>query len=365
MDTLLTIIIFAVILSVLVLVHEAGHFWVARRAGIKVEEFGLGLPPKIWGKKIGETEYTLNALPIGGFVRMAGETPDGVSVQGEEAAAEDQSRTFMAKSKLARSAVLLAGVTANLLLAMVIFTIVFTVGLPRFATEPIIGQVADGSPAEQAGLEEGQVITSLNGTPYYEVEPSFNQAIIDNAGQEVTLGLENPDGSTEEASLTPRENPPAGEGAIGIMFGQGEYFVLDTERYPFHTAWIEGTKQSLEFAWLILVSLGGMVGDFATTGQAPADVAGPVGIASIIGDMKELGIIPLMYIMAIISINLAVINVLPFPALDGGRLLFVVAEAVMGRKPNPDVERWAHTIGMVVLLGLILLITVSDISKFF
>lgn len=366
MDTLLTIIIFIIILTVLVLVHEAGHFFVARRAGIKVEEFGIGLPPKIWGKKYGETEYTINALPIGGFVRMHGETPDGVSIQSSEEGSQlEPDRTFMSKSKTARAAVLLAGVTANLLLAMVIFTIVFSVGLPKFAAEPVIGEVAEGSPAQDAGLEEGQIITGLNGTSYYEVEPSFSQAIIDQAGQEVTIAVENPDGSTEEVSLTPRQDPPAGQGAIGVRFEPGETFVLETERYPIHTAWLEGTKQSLEYAWLILTALGGMAGDFASTGQAPSDVAGPVGIASIVGDYKDLGVIPVMYIAAIFSINLAVINVLPFPALDGGRLVFVIAEAIMRRKPNPEFERWAHTIGMVVLLGLILLITVSDISKFF
>lgn len=365
MDTLITAVIFLVILTILVLIHEAGHFFVARRAGIRVEEFGIGLPPKIWGKKYGETEYTINLLPIGGFVRMHGESPDGVSIQdGHDAKAqEDDSRTFMSKSKLARTAVLLAGVTANLLLGIVIFTIVFTVGLPQFAAEPVVNSVTPESPAQIAGFKQGQTIVALNGEPYDKIEAGFSEEVKDKAGQPVTITVEDENGQKQDLVVTPRQDPPAGQGALGITIGGGDIYVASTEKYPIYQAWWEGIKEALNFSWQILASLGGMVGGLVSTGTAPADLAGPVGIAGIIGQARELGWIPVLFFAGIISINLAVVNVLPFPALDGGRLVFVVYEAITRRKANPNVERWVNTIGMLVLLGLIALITISDISK--
>lgn len=150
---------------------------------------------------------------------------------------------------------------------------------------------------------------------------------------------------------------------MGITIGGGDIYVASTEKYPIYQAWWEGIKEALNFSWQILASLGGMVGGLVSTGTAPADLAGPVGIAGIIGQARELGWIPVLFFTGIISVNLAVVNVLPFPALDGGRLVFVLYEAITRRKANPTVERWVNTIGMLVLLGLIALITVSDISK--
>lgn len=367
MDTFITILIFLIILTVLVLVHEAGHFFVARKAGIRVEEFGIGLPPKIWGRKYGETEYTINLLPIGGFVRMHGESPDGVSIQDEhdKKSQAEADRTFMAKSKLARTAVLLAGVTANLILGIIIFTIVFTVGLPQFAAKPEVSNVVQDSPAADAGFKEGQTIVALNGEAYEEIDGGFSAKVIEKSGEPVTITVEDASGNQQDLTVTPRQDPPAGQGALGITIGGGEIFVASTEKYPIYQAWWEGIKEALNFSWQILATLGGMVGGLVSTGTAPADLAGPVGIAGIVGQARELGWIPVLFFAGIISINLAVVNVLPFPALDGGRLVFVAYEAITRRKANPNVERWVNTIGMLVLLGLILLITISDIRKLF
>ena len=258
---------------------------------------------------------------------------------------------------------LLAGVTANLLLGIIIFTIVFTVGLPKFAATPVIGDVVANSPAEQAGLEVGQTIVAFNGQPYDELAPSFSEAVQESAGEEVSITVETEEGVTEVLSVVPRQDPPAGEGALGIVISGGDLYVAETEQYPLHEAWWRGITSSLEMSGQILAALGGMVGGLVSTGEAPADLAGPVGIASIIGQARELGWIPVLFFAGIISVNLAVVNVLPFPALDGGRLVFVIYEAIARRKPNPDVERWVNTIGMLVLLGLIVLITVADVSK--
>lgn len=357
----LTIIIFIIMLSVLVLVHEAGHFFVARKMGIKVEEFGLGLPPKIWGKRFGETEYTLNALPIGGFVRMYGETPDGVSVR-EKGSDADASRMFLGKSKLARTAVLLAGVTANLLLGAVIFSIVFTAGLPVYNARivPVIDKVESDSPAAQAGIKAGDKIIALNQVPFAQVEPSFSQKIAELEGQSVQLSVEQ-NGQTRDVNLTPRTNPPAGQGAMGVSL-KAETYVEHVERYPFYQAWWEGFKQAGTFAVDIVRGLGSMLNQ-ASHGTVPSDVAGPVGIAAILDQARGLGWTYVLWFAGIISVNLAVVNILPLPALDGGRLLFVIIEAVTRRKVNQDVERWTHTIGMALLLLLIVLITFSDITK--
>jgi regulator of sigma E protease len=357
----ITIILFIVMLSALVLIHEAGHFFVARKMGIKVEEFGLGLPPRLWGKKFGETEYTINALPIGGFVRMYGETPDGVSIR-QEGHDDDSGRMFLNKSKLARTAVLLAGVTANLLLGAIIFSIVFTAGLPVYRAKivPSIDQVNAGSPADQAGLQPGDTIVALDGVAFDQVKPSFSQKVSSESGQTLHLTI-NHQGQNRQVDITSRKNPPAGQGAMGVTL-QAQTVVDHVERYPFYQAPIEGFKQAAIFAWAILVGLGGIVNQ-ASHGTVPTDVAGPVGIATILGQARGLGWTYVLWFAGIISVNLAVVNVLPLPALDGGRLLFVIIEAITGRKVNQRVEQLTHTIGMAVLLLLIVLITFSDISK--
>ncbi len=370
-NTFITASIFIFILLVLVVVHELGHFWAAKKAGIKVEEFGVGLPPKLWGKQVGETEYTVNLLPIGGFVRMYGEMPDGVSIKeatsDERQAtgdAADESRAFTSKSPAWRSVVLLAGVAANLVLGIVIFGIVYTVGLPQYSATPVISEVNENSPAAAAGLEKGQTILALNGVKYDDIEPSFSAQITELKGQEVVMRVANEDGTEEDVVITPRTEIPAGQGALGVVIGAGDVYQSDVVRYPFWQAGWEGTKQAIGFAGMILGSLGSMIGGLSQ-GNVPQDLAGPVGIASVIGEARSFGWVPVLFFAGIISINLAVINILPFPALDGGRLVFVAIEAITRRKVSPKVEAIVNTAGMAALLLLIAAITVSDISKFF
>jgi regulator of sigma E protease len=269
---------------------------------------------------------------------------------------------FLAKSKLARTAVLLAGVTANLLLGAVIFSVVFTAGLPVYTGQvlPTIDQVSDGSPAAAAGLKMGDTIVALDGTPFDQVKPSFSEKIAADDGQKVQLTIDR-QGKTEQLEVTPRQHPPAGQGALGVTL-QVKTVVDHLERYPFYVAPIEGFKQAGIFAEQILAGLGGMLNQ-ASHGTVPTDVAGPVGIASILGQARGLGWTYVLWFAGIISVNLAVVNVLPLPALDGGRLLFVVIEAITGRKVNQRIEQLTHTIGMAALLLLIVLITFSDISK--
>ena len=360
MDILITATLFFIILSVLVIAHEAGHFFAAKRAGIKVEEFGFGLPPKLWGKQVGETEFTLNLLPIGGFVRLYGESPDGVSVRDNTPNPQDSSRMFMAKSKPARAGVLLAGVASNVVLGILIFTVVYTIGLPSFAAKAKIDRVEANSPAAQSGLKVGDTIIAANGQSVSVTE--FSQLVQTHKGQPISLTIKDKSGRERQLTLTPRTQIPSGQGPLGVTLTNGSIYVESTQRYPIWQAWWIGIKEAFGFAGAILASLGGMVGGLLVKHTVPTDLAGPIGIAAIIGQARALGLVPVLWFTAIISVNLAVVNVLPFPALDGGRLLFVIIEAVTRRPVNPDLERKIHTVGMAILLTLIVLITFSDIS---
>jgi regulator of sigma E protease len=364
MSIAITAILFIFILSILVLVHEAGHFFAAKKAGMRVDEFGLGLPPKIWSWKSGETEFSLNALPIGGFVRIYGETPDGVSIREGTDQIADQDRTFMAKSIWRRAGVLLAGVASNLVLGMLLFSIVYAVGLPQYSAKPVIDQVESNSPAAAAGFQAGQTILELNHVKYDDIQPDFATVIKNNRGKEITVTLQDKNGTIHNLTVTPRTTAPANQGLLGITIA-GQPYIAHTEKYPLYQAWLIGIKEAFIFAGTILAALGGMLVNLFQHHTVPADLAGPVGIASVVGQARQLGFIPVLWFMGILSINLAVVNVLPFPALDGGRLLFVAIEAITGKKPNPVFERWTHTIGMAILLTLILLITFSDIRRLF
>lgn len=375
---MITLLIFLVILSILVLVHEFGHFIVAKKAGIKVEEFGLGLPPKIWSKKIGETIYSLNALPIGGFVKLYGE--DGLTGREGERARE-QERAYYHKSKKARMAVVVAGVIMNLLLAFVVFSIVYAKqGIPVETNRVTVVGVLPNSPAETTGLKVNDVIISADSqkitlsSQFIEIAKKANgQKLIleidrqnDNPCNQKVLGaIPGMEITCRNGkmltSITPRVNPPNGEGPLGVVISQTEM-----KFYPFFEQMIrgfgEGFKEALGWVSLIVVNLRDMVSQLVR-GSVPKDVAGPVGIFQITGTVSKGGLLPLAQFLAILSVNLAVMNILPLPALDGGRALFIVIEAVTKKRVKQELETKIHNIGMIALLTLMLLISINDIVR--
>lgn len=387
---LLTAIVFFLILSILVLIHEAGHYFVAKKFGIKVEEFGFGLPPRIWGWKKGETIYSLNWLPIGGFVKLFGEDEAGsgrVSVKEQKGKKEDESRAFYSRSIGQRTAVVIAGVVMNALLAVVIyyafmFLSSFKTELPLlnqhtfFAvnqqekTDIIISDVSKNSPAEQAGLTKMSRILSINGEKATTLE-QFSTIVKENKGKPVMLEWQ--DVQTQKissAEMTPRVDPPKGEGALGVGF-----FPLQTVTLSYDTpaqrllSGVTHPANLMAYNFSIMGSLVNVSVKERTVEPISQGVSGPVGIFSLVGtivdipDAKERAL-QILNLAGLLSISLAFFNILPIPGLDGGRLFFIMIEAVTRRKVNQKVEGYAHAIGMMLLIALILLITLKDINQF-
>ncbi len=388
---LLTALVFLLILSVLVLIHEAGHYFVAKKFGIKVEEFGFGLPPKIWGKKIGETIYSLNWLPIGGFVKLLGEDEAGsgkVSVKNRSEPKIDDKRAFFNKSVGQRAAVVVAGVVMNALLAVVIYyAFMFIAGfkteLPllgkhnfflvnqKVTTDIIISQVAKNSPAEKVGLKPFSRIVSLNGQKVVSLE-GFLKVINVNKGKEVVLEWQ--DVKTQKITKTtvmPRVNHPKNEGALGIAFFPSQTVILsyDTPVQKALSGFIHPANLMV-YNFDVMKSLVGISIKEKTAAPISEGVSGPVGIFSLVGTIIDIPnakerTLQLLNLAGLLSISLAFFNVLPIPGLDGGRLFFIIIEAVTRKKVNQKVEGYAHAVGMMILIALILLVTIKDIGQFF
>lgn len=325
------------VFGLLILVHELGHYFVARLTGIKVLELAIGFGPKIIGWTKDEIDYSLRAIPLGGFCRLLGETP-------EEAQLPD---SFPQKPVLSRAAVLVAGAAMNLFLAIFVFFIIFffIAGTP-VADSGRIGYLVEDFPAQEAGLQTGDVIKSIEGHPVSEWEDII-YLISSRPEQVITLEIER-EGSVKEFSIMTVTEPGSERGVIGI--GQ------PIERFRF----ISSLGLSFERFGMVIASIFQVL-----TGQAPLDVAGPVGIVFVIGEVAQTGFVNLLLLTALISISLGIMNLLPIPALDGGRLLFLIVEAIRGKKIDPEKEGMIHFIGFAVLIVLILFITYQDILRFF
>ena len=362
-NTVITILIFIIVLSVLIFVHEFGHFVVAKRAGMKVEEFGFGFPPRLWSVKKGETTYSINWIPFGGFVKIFGEDGRG----------DKDPRSFASAKARIRVAVVVAGVLMNFLLAVVLLSIGNAVGLRVGLIDEIqtkqakdvkvqIIQVAASSPAEKAGLLILDEIIGfrVNGkeTPIKGVE-EVQDFISRNKGREITIVLKS--GSQQkEKTLTPRADPPAGEGALGVSLA-----ATGVIKYPWHQAIGRGAMDSVSALQVTAMGYAGIIKSLFTTGKTGAEISGPIGIAVITGQAARLGFSYLLQFVAIISINLMVLNIIPFPALDGGRLLFIGIEKLKGKPVSQKIENAVNTFGFALLILLMIYVTTKDIVKFF
>ncbi len=326
-----------IVLGILIFVHEFGHFIVAKLSGVKVLEFALGFGPKLVGFTKEETDYSIRIIPLGGFCRMLGEDPDEAGQEG----------SYTNASPLNRLGIIAAGPIMNFLLAIFLFFIVYViVGIPN-PVQNEIGEVLPGSEAEEAGVEPGDKIVAIEGEEV-ETWEGIVERINENPGNEIQMVVER-DGTIEEMELVPQEDPETGAGQIGITnFVDAGIF----------TALVEGTRQTFWFTGMILVSLVEMV-----TGQMEPDVAGPVGIVNMIGDVARMGLINLATFGAFLSINLGLLNLLPIPALDGSRLLFILVEFVRGRPVDPVKEGFVHFIGFALLIMLMLIITYQDLLR--
>jgi regulator of sigma E protease len=269
----------------------------------------------------------------------------------------DIKRAFFARPPWQKALIVLAGVIMNFVLAVVIISYLFTVKGVAVPTEHIrIDEVTRNSPAEAAGIKKGDEAISINGTKLKSPK-EFIDITKQNAGREVALEIKRGD-EIISLKLTPRKDVPKGEGPLGVAINN-----IEIKKYAWYEAPFFGTLEALKFSWLILSGIGGILFNLASKGQAPTDVAGPVGVAQIVGQAVGISYEAVLWVAALLSLNLAVVNVLPIPALDGGRLFFIMIELVFRKKVSPKYEAMAHAIGLAVLLTLILLITLFDVSR--
>lgn len=359
----MTILIFLAVLFVLILVHEFGHFITAKWSKMRVDEFAIGFPPRVASWTKGETTYALNLLPIGGYVKIYGEN-------GEDAETPDTPRAFSHRPKHLQAIVLVAGVTMNILLAFVLYASTYMIGVAvavpeeeRSATsELVVGSILPDGPASEAGLRPGDRIRSLtSGSDEATLVPSsIARFINEREGQTLTVQYERANES-HTISVVPRMIDVNGEDArprVGFVTG-----LIEMREYPFMEAVKLGAEDTWSGAARITVGVGQLLGK-AVTGQASMqDVTGPIGIAGMVGDASRFGITALMTFTAFISLNLAVINLLPIPALDGGRLLVVLIEAIIRRPLNQTFIARMNLVGFAFLMLIMLTVTVGDILR--
>lgn len=379
---LLTIITFIIILSILVFAHEVGHFMMARRFGVRAEEFGFGFPPRAFGvykneqglrkivwsakevKDCPGTVYSINWLPLGGFVKIKGENGPSAS----SGLAEDND-SFAGRPIWQRAFMLSAGVVMNIILAAILITVGFMIGLPQALDGQVdararvrekkiqIVQVMKNTPAEAAGLALGDVILSIDNQSFANYQELQNY-VASNVGRKLSYKIER-GRDLIGLEAVPELMSETGKGGIGIAISE-----TGLVSYPWYLAVWQGIKTTLILIWAIIAAFYELIKGLILGQGVTADLAGPVGIAALTGQVARLGFVYLLQFTALLSINLAVINFLPFPALDGGRVLFLIIEKIKRSPVKKEVEAAIHNIGFALLMLLVLLVTFRDVSRF-
>lgn len=352
----LDLLVVFVAISVLILVHEVGHFLAARFFGVWVEEFGLGLPPKLISKKIGETIYSVNLLPLGGFVRLHGED------QPPSGKIKKPGRAFFKKPWWQRSIILLAGVFMNFFLAVLILSYIFTKGI-TLPDRVQIKEVILDSPAAVAGIQKEDILIAIDGIKVTDVE-TVTKLIQERLDKQTTLEVERKQDdqtTTEIIKATPRKNPPPNEGALGVVL----YQLVIIKSYPFYTAPFYGLKEAVKMSGQLIVAITGVFWNLISRFTVPKDVAGPIGIYQLYGEARKYGVSAILELSGLISLNLAVINLFPIPPLDGSRLLFIVAQRVTGKSLKKEWEEKLYQISFLLLIVLFILISIQDIKRLF
>lgn len=342
---ILTILAAVFVFGLLVLVHEFGHFITAKLTGMRVDEFAIGFGPKIFSVRYGETKYSLRAIPLGGFNDIAGMDPNDNSA-GE--------RGFCEKPVLSRMIVILAGSTMNFILPVVLFFGIYAaVGVAKPSTEPVIGGIIQDMPADDAGLHVGDRILTLNGEKITTWEEFVTKLRVTEAETPVEISYER-DSKVEAVTLTPKFDEKSKRALVGIQSS------TVYEKQDLATAFslsLEHTKN------IIIFMLDALAGIFMAPSQA--ELAGPIGIAQMAGQVAETGFVPLLNFAALLSLNLGIINLLPVPALDGGHFVGLVIEAVRGKPMSAKALMYTQRVGIALLLALTLYATMSDLIRVF
>jgi len=350
----MSVLIFLIVLGILVISHEFGHFIAAKRSGIRVDEFAFGFPPKLFKFKKGETTYIFNLLPLGGYVKIHGE-------EGDEELKNDP-RSFASKPIWVRSMVIAAGVVFNIALAWAVTVGGYMIGAPVSTdsvpsgaiiknVKVIIVEVQEDTPAKSIGLKAGDELVD------FSLIEEAQKFISSNAGKEIIINYRR-DGQVISAKAVPNPNPKEGMGALGIAMDE-----IGIVKLPLHTALIEGTKSTYYKTIFIAQSIFNFFSEIFKGNGSFGQVAGPVGIVSATGSAAKMGFTFILNLIAMLSINLAIINLLPLPALDGGRLVFLIIEKIKGSPVNSRFSGMVHAIGLALLLLLMAVITYHDIVK--
>ena len=345
---LITLVSFFLILIVLILAHELGHYFAAKLSKVRVEEFGIFLPPRIISFKKGETLYSLNAIPLGGFNKLAGE--EDPEVPGSLASKSIPTRLF----------VLSAGSLMNILLPLILLSIAFMIphleSVSNVVTgkgEVLVEEIVANSPAANAGIKVNDIIIDANGEPIQNVG-DYESIVKANLGTPITVTIKQPDASTIEVKLTPQANAPASQGATGVAIS-----TVVRESQPFWEAIPAGVAAYWNMIVLFVTGIVGMI-----KGSVPVNLTGPIGLAQLTGEVVKTGITNLLTLAAFISLNLGILNIFPIPAMDGGRIGFVLLEWVRhGKRVSPKTEGMIHSIGFMVLMLLLIVISYHDILR--
>jgi len=353
-------IAFIVILGILVLVHEFGHYITAKYFRVKVEEFALGFPPTLWSKKAGETNYMINAIPFGGYVKL----------YGEDGGHAEENNSFSAQIWWKKIVIIMAGIIMNLILGGLVLGVAFIIGLPligpkandAFPYANITNQVyvyqAVDDTNNQLAIKPGDQILKINQTEISSIEQL--QAIVqDNGDQPLSITYTD---QINESTITvnPQYSVELTRWIVGLELTEGK-----TIQYPFYLGIPMGFVEMWRLMGAMVIALWEIIKNLIVSHQAPVQIAGPVGIYKLAGTAAEMGIVYLLQLAAILSINLAIINALPIPALDGGRALFILGEKITGRQLPAGIENTIHMIGFIAIIGVLLFVTIGDVKNFF
>ncbi|MHB8075891.1 RIP metalloprotease RseP [Desulfosporosinus fructosivorans] len=351
---MLTTLAIVFVFGSMVMIHELGHYMVAKWIGVKVIEFSFGFGPKIVGYQGKDTLYALRLIPLGGFVKLHGMDAE-VDVNGKAVIAPTHdAQSFMNKPVWQRMSVIVAGPIMNFVLAIILFVGVFAyLGIPSQGDTNMIGSLVTGKPAATSGIQPGDKILAVNNelTPNWT---SLTEAIWAKPDQVLSLTIERDKGKQQTVSLKTEKDAPTGHGMIGIApeIIYTHASILESTRY--------GLERTVDFTKTIVVLLVQMV-----TGKIPADVGGPVMIAQVIGEGAHQGLANLLSLTGVLSIQLGLINLFPIPALDGSRLIFLLIEGVRGKPLNPEKENMIHLVGFVLLMALMIAVTYKDVLRLF
>ena len=365
----MSVILFIIILAVLVFVHELGHFIAAKRSGIRVDEFGIGFPPRLFSWRRGETLYSFNLIPFGGFVKIFGENPNKDSTSGP-----DSARSITNKPKGIQILVLISGILGNFIFAWLLISLGFLIGLPASALDYdgpgkvtqerlLITYIKEDSPAQKADLKRGDEIIKIISPDNKVIEKPWveeTRELIDQSGGKEIEFVIRRKGGTETIKLSPESGIVSGKYAIGATLDM--VGVLKLQAWQ---SFIYGAKQTVIMTGEVSVGLAEFIANAFRLKADLSQVTGPVGIAGMVGEASDLGIRYLIFFTALISIHLAVINIIPFPALDGGRIMFVIIEKIRGKPISHNIFNILNGVGFLLLIILMIVITFRDVIKLF